>query len=67
VTRQYVGGGEDDFAFPASELLNQRAFADRDRYGRLLRTVTRDGESLGDTLVNEGLAEEWRGYRGSWC
>jgi len=40
---------------------------DRDRYGRLLRTVTRDGESLGDTLVDEGLAEEWGGYRGGWC
>ena len=40
---------------------------DRDTYGRLLRTVTRDGESLGAVLVDEGLAEEWRGYRGSWC
>lgn len=40
---------------------------DRDRYGRLLRTVTRDGESLGAVLVDEGLAEEWRGRRGSWC
>jgi endonuclease YncB( thermonuclease family) len=40
---------------------------DRDRYGRLLRTVTRGGESLGLVLVGEGLAEEWRGHRGSWC
>jgi endonuclease YncB( thermonuclease family) len=40
---------------------------DRDRYGRLLRVVTRGGESLGLVLVREGLAEEWRGYRGSWC
>ncbi len=40
---------------------------DRDAYGRLLRVVTRAGESLGDTLVNEGLAEPWRGYRRSWC
>jgi endonuclease YncB( thermonuclease family) len=54
-------------------LLNQGAFTlepvdrDRDRYGRLLRTVTRDGESLGAVLVGEGLAEEWRGYRGNWC
>ena len=40
---------------------------DRDRYGRLLRVVTRGGASLGDTLVREGLAEEWKGYRGSWC
>ncbi len=40
---------------------------DRDTYGRLLRTVTRGGESLGLELVDEGLAEEWQGYRGSWC
>jgi endonuclease YncB( thermonuclease family) len=58
-------------------LLNQGAFTlapnddgtgrDRDRYGRLLRTVTRNGASVGDLLVSEGLAEEWKGYRGSWC
>jgi endonuclease YncB( thermonuclease family) len=58
-------------------LLNQGAFTlaanddgtgrDRDRYGRLLRTVTRNGASVGDVLVSEGLAEEWKGYRGSWC
>jgi micrococcal nuclease len=54
-------------------LLNEGGFAletvdrDRDQYGRLLRVVTRDGESLGATLVAEGLAEEWRGRRGSWC
>ena len=40
---------------------------DRDQYGRLLRTVTRDGESLGAVLVDEGLAEEWGGDRRSWC
>jgi endonuclease YncB( thermonuclease family) len=40
---------------------------DRDQYGRLLRNVTRDGESLGAVLVDEGLAEEWQEYRGSWC
>jgi micrococcal nuclease len=54
-------------------LLNEGAFElesvdrDRDQYGRLLRVVTRDGASFGATLVDEGLAEEWRGYRGSWC
>jgi len=58
-------------------LLNQGPFTlepdpsdpsrDRDSYGRLLRTVTRDGASLGEALVREGLAEEWRGYRGNWC
>jgi micrococcal nuclease len=56
-----------------AELLNAGPFTlapwtpDRDRYGRLLRTVTRAGESLGAVLVREGLAEEWRGRRGSWC
>ena len=45
----------------------EAAARDRDRYGRLLRTVTRGGESLGAALVREGLAEEWKGRRGSWC
>jgi endonuclease YncB( thermonuclease family) len=54
-------------------LLNQGPFTleridrDRDRYDRLLRIVTRGGESLGLVLVDEGLAEEWQGRRGSWC
>ena len=54
-------------------LLNEGAFTleagrrDRDRYGRLLRTATRGGESLGAALVREGLAEEWKGRRGNWC
>ncbi|MBA3351744.1 MAG: thermonuclease family protein, partial [Blastocatellia bacterium] len=54
-------------------LLNEGAFAletvdrNRDQYGRLLRTVTRDGLTLGAVLVDEGLAEEWQGYRRDWC
>ncbi|MBV1917110.1 MAG: thermonuclease family protein [Sphingomonadaceae bacterium] len=40
---------------------------DRDRYGRLLRVVSRGGQSLGDVLVSEGLAEPWTGRRGNWC
>lgn len=39
----------------------------KDRYGRALRTVTRDGRSLGVRLVEEGLAEPWRGRRSGWC
>lgn len=40
---------------------------DKDRYGRALGIVTRGGHSLGMTLVDEGLAEQWQGRRGSWC
>lgn len=40
---------------------------DRDRYGRLLRTVTRGGRSIGERLVAEGLAERWKGRRSNWC
>ena len=58
-----------------TELLNQGSFAvapnpdgrDSDKYGRKLRVLTRDGASLGQTLVREGLAEEWQGYRREWC
>ena len=40
---------------------------DRDRYGRQLRVVTRNGRSLGDVLVSEGLARTWSGRREPWC
>lgn len=40
---------------------------DRDVYGRQLRIVTRNGRSLGDQLVAEGLARTWTGYREPWC
>ncbi|HEV2079207.1 MAG TPA: thermonuclease family protein [Allosphingosinicella sp.] len=40
---------------------------DEDRYGRKLRVVTRDGRSLGDQLVAEGLARTWTGRREPWC
>lgn len=56
-----------------TELLNAGAFsfapADRayDKYGRRLLVVRRNGRSLGDALVAEGLAERWRGYRRNWC
>lgn len=54
-------------------LLNQGHFSlqsidrDQDRFGRDLRIITRGGRSLGDTLVAEGLAERWQGYRRDWC
>lgn len=40
---------------------------DADVYGRKLRVVMRDGQSLGGQLVEEGLARRWTGSRRSWC
>ncbi|HEY4275458.1 MAG TPA: thermonuclease family protein [Rhizomicrobium sp.] len=40
---------------------------DKDVYGRKLRIVIRNGESLGDRLVQEGLARPWTGSRQPWC
>ncbi len=44
-----------------------RVDRDRDRYGRSLRVVVRDGRSIGDRLVEEGLARTWSGRREPWC
>ncbi|MBX5111984.1 thermonuclease family protein [Rhizobium lentis] len=40
---------------------------DEDKYGRKLRVLVRDGRSLGDILVSEGLARTWIGRREPWC
>ncbi|WP_027584514.1 thermonuclease family protein [Bradyrhizobium sp. Ai1a-2] len=40
---------------------------DTDRYGRKLRTVTRADRSLGEKLVEEGLAWRWNEPRRDWC
>lgn len=40
---------------------------DEDQYGRRLRVVVRNGVSLGDQLVAEGLARTWTGRREPWC
>jgi len=40
---------------------------DTDRYGRKLRIVMRDGQSLGETMVRDGLARRWEGRRRPWC
>lgn len=56
-----------------SELLGAGPFElvrfdrDTDRYGRKLRVVMRNGRSLGDRLVAEGLARTWTGRRQPWC
>lgn len=56
------------------ELINEGPFElegwpgrDADRYGRKLRVLVRDGRSLGDILVSEGLARTWSGRREPWC
>ncbi|TCM51099.1 nuclease-like protein [Rhizobium sp. PP-F2F-G48] len=54
-------------------LLNAGSFSmtsgwrDQDRYGRKLRNVVRSERSLGETLVEEGLARRWDGPRFGWC
>ncbi|GLV24310.1 thermonuclease family protein [Sphingobium sp. Cam5-1] len=54
-------------------LLNAGTFSlvpvkrERDRYGRTLRIVTRQGQSIGALLVAEGLARPWTGARQPWC
>lgn len=40
---------------------------DADKYGRKLRVLVRDGQSLGAVLVQEGLARRWTGRREPWC
>ncbi|MCM2457641.1 thermonuclease family protein [Rhizobium sp. CG4] len=56
------------------ELINDGPFElqawpgrDKDRYGRNLRVLVRDGRSLGDILFSEGLARTWSGTREPWC
>jgi endonuclease YncB( thermonuclease family) len=45
----------------------QRGRRDTDKYGRKLRVLERDGHSLGDMLIAEGLARRWDGRRHGWC
>jgi len=56
------------------ELVNEGPFElkvwqdrDTDGYGRKLRVLVRNGRSLGDRLVSEGLARTWAGRREPWC
>lgn len=45
----------------------QQGRRDTDKYGRKLRALERNGRSLGDILIAEGLARRWDGRRHSWC
>jgi micrococcal nuclease len=38
-----------------------------DRYGRKLRIVSRSGKSIGEQLVEEGVARRWNSPRRNWC
>jgi endonuclease YncB( thermonuclease family) len=38
-----------------------------DQYGRDLRIIRRNSESVGMVLVSEGLARAWDGRRHPWC
>lgn len=55
------------------ELLNDGAFRlisgwrDEDRFARKLRIVARGDVSLGEVLVQEGLARRWGGANFGWC
>lgn len=39
----------------------------QDRYGRTLGVVRVGGTSVGTILVDEGLAQPWRGRKAQWC
>lgn len=47
--------------------LEQQERRDTDKYGRKLRVVMQDGQSIGDTLIAQGLAHRWEGHKLSWC
>ena len=56
------------------EMLNEGPFElrmkgtnNRDIYGRLLAAVYRDELSIGERLIEEGLAHRWLGHKVSWC
>jgi endonuclease YncB( thermonuclease family) len=40
---------------------------DRDRYGRLLRNVSVNGQDVGETLISAGVARAYAGGRRPWC
>lgn len=56
------------------EMIDNQAFQlraigsrDEDQYGRKLRVIVQSGRSVGDVLVEEGLARTWSGRREPWC
>ncbi|KSV66596.1 hypothetical protein N185_32535 [Sinorhizobium sp. GW3] len=51
----------------AGEFSLTSGLRDADRNGRKLRTVLRNGSSLGEIMISEGLARSWEGQRRGWC
>lgn len=47
--------------------LRRQGFRDGDVYGRKLRVIERNHQSLGAILVDAGLARRWDGARHPWC
>ena len=47
--------------------LEQQERRDTDKYGRKLRVVMQDGQSIGDALIAQGLAHRWQGHKLNWC
>lgn len=47
--------------------LKQQERRDTDKYGRKLRVVMQDGQSIGDALIAQGLAHRWEGHKLNWC
>ncbi len=50
----------------AFDLIGHR-LSDRDGHGRDLRLLVRNDRSLGDVLIEEGLARRYYGSKASWC
>ena len=40
---------------------------DHDRYGRLLRNVSVNGQDVGEAMIGAGVAREYGGGRKPWC
>jgi micrococcal nuclease len=76
-THDYGCQSEKDLGDRATDRLEQLLEAgtitlqpidrDEDQYGRKLRIVLVNGESVGTTLVGEGLARWYEGGRRPWC
>ena len=53
------------------ELLNSNPFTvetgRKDRYGRVLATISINGRDVGDILISEGLARRWPDGHEFWC